>query len=244
MKKCLIFAAVCTVLFASCKFEINDGLRIEPSSKIVKNEYKLSAFDQLEVNAIANVKFIQGSEGDYRVVLSCPDNYVMLFKFEVEKDGELEIGFVHNNTNIEATNVDVTVYAPQLRKLDNSGVASVEAERLKGDRLKVENSGVGSVYLYGLQIDDIEVDCSGVGSMELGGKADRATLECSGVGGITADKLQAKTVKADVSGVGGIKCYASERIEGNVSGVGSLTFDGKPQEKKLNRSGVGNITEL
>jgi hypothetical protein len=244
MKKSMFLALVCTVLMTSCKIELNPPTIIEPSSNIVKNEYKLSAFDQMDVNVVANVKFIQGSADDYRVVLSCPDNYVELFSFEVEHGNELEISFVRDNINIMAKNVDVTVYAPNLRKLENASVASIEVDRLEGERLKVENSGVGSVYLSGLQLADFEAECSGVGSMELGGQAERADLECSGVGSIRAGELKAKSVKADVSGVGGISCYASESIDARVSGVGSLKYGGHPNQKNFSRSGVGNIVEL
>ena len=244
MKKSVFFALLCTVLMSSCKIELNSPAIIEPSQNIVKNEYKMPSFDQMDIDVVANVKFIQSSDNDYRVVLSCPDNYVELFNFEVEHGNELEIGFVRDNINIEARNVDVTIYAPTLRKLENGGVASVEIDRLKGDRLRVENSGVGNVYVNGLQFADVEAECSGVGSMELGGQAERIDLECSGVGSIKAGELKAKAVKAEVSGVGGINCYASERIEAEVSGVGSLKYGGKPSEKVLNRSGVGEIAEL
>lgn len=244
MKKSVFFALLCTLLMTSCKIELNGGTKIEPSFTIVKNEYKLPAFDQLDVNVVANVKFIQGSADDYRVVLSCPDNYVELFSFEVEHDKELEISFKKDHVNIEARNVDITVYSPTLRKLENSSVSSIEVDRLEGERLKVENSGVGSVYLSGLQLADIEAECSGVGNMELIGQAERADLECSGVGSIKAENLQAKSVKADVSGVGGISCYASESIDARVSGVGSLKYGGHPNQKNFSRSGVGNIVEL
>ena len=244
MKKSVVFAFLCVMLMASCKIEFNGGEIIEPSSNIVKNEYKLTKFDKLDIDVVANVKFIQGRESDYRVVLSCPDNYVDLFEFKVEKNGELDIHFKREKINISAQNVDITVYSPSLKEVDNNGVASVEIDRLSGDRLEVDNSGVGGVYLSGLKLAVIEVDCSGVGSVELNGETDRADLECSGVGSIRAEGLKAKAVKAEVSGVGGITCNASESIDGEVSGVGSLKFSGKPSRKVLNRSGVGEITEL
>lgn len=247
MKKLMIFPVVCAMLLlTACKFDtvsFKNGTRIEPSSNIVKNEYTMDAFDQIDVDLIANVKFIQSKEGDYRVVLSCPDNYVSLIGFGVEKNRELEIHFLQENVNIEARNVDITVYAPQLRKLENEGLASIEVDRLKGDRLKVDNSGVGGIYLSGLQLVDIEAECSGVGSVELAGQADRANLECSGVGSINAEKLKVNSVKAEVSGVGGISCNAVKSIEGEVSGVGSLTYSGTPEHAALKRTGVGDIVK-
>ena len=194
---------------------------------------------------MANVQYIQGKANDYRVVLSCPDNYVELFSFEVERgQNELDIEFTRRKINIEAKHVDITIYAPTLSKLENSGIASVEIDRLKTDRLKVVNSGVGTLYLSGLQLMDLDANCSGVGNVELNGEVNRAELVCGGVGSIKGERLKAKAVKAEVSGVGGISCYASETIEGEVSGVGALKYAGNPQAKSLKRTGVGGISEI
>lgn len=245
MKRMMFLPVLCALLLTSCRGELKlaDGRKIEPSSRIVKNEYRQPAFDKVDISLVANVKLIQSSGNDHRVVLSCPDNYVELFKFEVE-GGELEAQFVRDAVNIEPHKVDVTIYCPQLHSLDNSAVASVEISRLKTDRLKVENSGVGTLYLSGLSVGKLDVDCSGVGGIELGGEAEKAQFDCSGVGSIKAENLKAKTVKAEVSGVGGIRCYASESLEAEVSGVGSLKYGGSPQHKRLQRNGVGDISEL
>lgn len=244
MKKNVVLALFCLVLMSSCKFEFNTGNRIEPSGNIVKNECKMKSFDELEVDLVANVKFIQSSKDDYRIVMSCPDNYVELIGFGQEEPGELKLHFLRDNVNIDARNVDITVYAPMLRKLENTGVANIEIDRLHTSELDVENSGVGGLYLSGLDVERLEAECSGVGGIELSGKAGRVSLECSGVGSIKAAELKGKDVKAEVSGVGGITCYASESISGEVSGVGSLKYGGKPLNRNLERSGVGEITEL
>lgn len=244
MKKSMFLALVCTVLMTSCKIELNPPTIIEPSSNIVKNEYKLKSFDELEVDLTANVKFIQSKDKDCRVVLSCPDNYVELIGFDQHDAGELKIHFLRNNVNIHAEHVDITVYAPNLKRLENSGVASLEIDKLNSYELEVENSGVGGIYLSGLEIKDLDVECSGVGGIELAGVAQRVDYDCSGVGSIKAGELKAIHVKAEVSGVGGITCYAKESIQGEVSGVGSLKYGGAPKDKELKRSGVGDITEF
>jgi hypothetical protein len=239
----LMLAASC--LTTSCKLDLNmnNGTRIEPSTNIVKNEYKQKAFTKVDIDVVANVKFIQDDTDNYRVKLSCPENYVDLFRFNVE-GGELKVDFSQRNINIDAKNVDITIYGSTLQKLENSGVASVEVDRLTADELEVDNSGVGKIYLSGLKVRKLDADCSGVGGMELSGTADEARYECSGVGGIEAQNLKAKKVEAEVSGVGGITCHASEEIEGEVSGVGSLKFAGHPKNRDTRRTGVGKITEI
>lgn len=248
MRKCFSLLTLCSlmVLLTSCvdiHLGNGHGKKIKPSSNIVVKEYKQAPFDKVDIDIVASqVTFIQSQAGDYRVVLSAPDNYVELFEFKVE-EGELEVDFARRNVNIEAAGVKLLVYAPSLRKIDNSGVANVKADSLQADELKIENSGVGSMKLHNLKATAVDVECSGVGNVELQGTAERATLECSGVGSIKAGELKAVAVKAEVSGVGGVSCYASERLKGEVSGVGSLKYSGNPQEKKLNRTGVGKISQ-
>lgn len=246
MKLRLFMGCLCALMLSACKFDnvqINGGQRIEPSSNIVKREYPMKAFDEIDINVIANVKIIQTSDSSSRVVLRAPDNYLELFLFNVS-DHELDVRFVRNNVNIEARHVDITIYTPTLQKIENEGVANIEADRWKGSRLSVDNSGVGSLFLSGLDMGQIEVDCSGVGSVELNGTADEAELECSGVGSIKAAGLKARRVAGEVSGVGGIQCHATEELKAEVSGVGSLKYAGKPERKDIRRSGVGKIEEL
>ena len=95
-----------------------------------------------------------------------------------------------------------------------------------------------------LDTDRIEIINSGVGSIAISGLADNVTLQNSGVGSINAENLKALNVKANVSGVGSITCYASEKIEGKVSGVGSLKYAGNPKHKDNKRTGVGSISEM
>ena len=95
-----------------------------------------------------------------------------------------------------------------------------------------------------LDTDRIDIVNSGVGSITIGGIADNVTITNSGVGSINAENLKALNVKANVSGVGSITCYASEKIEGAVSGVGSLKYAGHPKHKDNRRTGVGSISEM
>ena len=246
MKKVLSFVALaicCALALTSC-MEVNlgsGGKKLKPSKNIATVEYKQKAFEELDLDIVATVDFVQSNES--KVVLAAPDNYVDLFLFENE-DGELTVKFAKRNVSIEAKNVHLTIYSPRLSKLVNSGVASVTIKQLNTESLKVDNSGVGHVKIASLQAKAVDVDCSGVGNVSLAGKAASAELDCSGVGSIHAENLEAQAVEADVSGVGGIKCWATESLKGDVSGVGSLKYKGNPQAKDLHRSGVGGISQL
>lgn len=224
MKK-VLFLMVGMMTLMSCKMNgIGwDSNQIEPSGNVVTQTYKLQPFEEVKMTCVGHVEIIQDESKDGTVELTAPDNYIELYKFE-SKDKELRIGFRKSNINITTKKVKIRVYTNDLIELENSGAASISMDSLDTDRLEIVNSGVGSINISGIA-DDVEIVNSGVGS-------------------INAEKLKALNVKAKVSGVGSITCYASERIEGRVSGVGSLKYAGNPKTKDNKRSGVGSIKAM
>lgn len=247
MKRMVAFALASLGMLVSCSTGVNgmdESNALKATGNIATKEYKLSKFDRLDIEVVAStVRFVQGKEGEYRAVLSAPDNYIDLFRFDV--DGrELNINFSKRNVIQKGKDIEIIVYAPVLCQLENSGVANVEIDGLKTSELEIENSGVGTVRVSGLDAKELEVECSGVGNVELKGRADVANYECSGVGNIKAADLKAKRVHAEVSGVGNVYCYASESIKGGVSGVGSLKYGGNPARKDLHRTGIGKHSPL
>ena len=224
MKKEL-FLMMSVLVLTSCKMDLkgwNTNL-IEASNNVVTKEYKLKPFEEVKMNCAGHVELIQSETKNGIVELTAPDNYIELYKFN--SDGkQLNIGFNKHNINIHTKSVKIKVYTTDLTKIINSGVGGIQMDSLDTDRIDIVNSGVGSITISGI--------------------ADDVDLENSGVGSINAQGLKALNAKAVVSGVGSIECYASEKIEGRVSGVGSLRYGGNPKQKNNKRTGVGSINEM
>lgn len=224
MKK-VLFLMLSVLSLSSCKVDLGNwgSNQIHPSDEIVTKSYKLDAFEEVTMSCVGHVELIQDEQKSGTVELTSPDNYVELYKFE-SKNGKLNIGFTKNNINLNTKRVEIKVYTADLVKIKNGGASSIHMGQLDTDRLEIHNSGVGSISIAGIA-DDVEIHNSGVGSVD-------------------AKNLKALNVKATVSGVGSITCYASEKIQGSVSGVGSLKYGGNPKQKDNHRSGVGSISEL
>ena len=220
MKKVLLLM-ISVLALTSCS--IGQMNMVDPSDNIVTKEYKLKPFEEVQMKGVGYVELIQSEEKSGLVELTAPDNYVEFYKFE--SDGKrLNISYAKKLVNIHTQGVKIRVYTCDLIKLENSGAASINMDSLDTDIIEIANSGVGHI--------------------SIGGVADNVVLSNSGVGSIDASKLKALNVKARVSGVGSIDCYASESINGSVSGVGSLNYNGHPKHKETHRSGVGSINEL
>lgn len=224
MKK-VLFLMMSVLALTSCKVDLKgwDTNLIEESGKVITKEYKLKPFEEVHMRCVGAVEIIQDENKSGTVELTAPENYIELYKFENNGD-ELEINFAKQHVNIHTQNVKIKVYTNDLLALKNSGASSIKMDSLDTDKIDIVNSGVGSITI--------------------GGLADNVKLQNSGVGSINAEKLKALNVKANVSGVGSITCYASEKIEGRVSGVGSLKYAGSPKHKDTKRTGVGSIGEM
>lgn len=220
-----------------------DGDIIEASNNIVTKTYKLAPFEEVTMGCVGELVVTQDESKDGTVELTAPDNYIELYKFE-SNGKRLKVDFAKSHINIHTAHVKIQVFTTDLTKLKNTGAGTVTIDNLDTDRLDVENAGVGSFSLKKVIADEVNVKCTGVGSMTFAGETLRASLFCSGVGSINAQDLQAKNVEAKLTGVGSITCYASESIDGQVTGVGSLKYAGHPKQKKLDKHLTGGIKEI
>ena len=242
MKTNLLLILTAIVLSLSgCKVSFGDGAYIEPSDNIVKAKYPQEAFDKVENHVVGTIQLVQSDKS--RVTLSAPENYIEYFKFK-NKDGKLDISFENSNMNLNTEHITIIIYSPTIREVTNSGAADVRLDSLETDEFEVRNSGVGSFQLKHINAKKIDVSCSGVGSINIEGQTDEAEYSCSGVGSINAQDMKARKVKAHVTGVGGIECYASDFIDGSVTGVGGLKYAGHPAKKELHHTMTGGISEL
>ena len=244
MKTYLLLSLVAVMLSVSgCRVNIGDGETeiVEPSENIVRAKYPQKAFDKVDNHVVGTIQLVQSDKS--RVTLSAPENYIDFFEFE-NKGGKLDIKFAKKGININTEDVMIIVYTPTLNEVKNSGVADMRLDSLTTNEFKAINSGVGSIQLNQVKAQKIDVSCSGVGSINIDGETDKAEYPCSGVGGIHAKEMIAREVKAKVSGVGGIDCFASDYINGRVSGVGGLNFAGHPEKKDLHHSVTGGINEI
>jgi uncharacterized protein YxeA len=248
MKKVLFLMVSMMALVGctGCKVNVSnwgDGDILEASNNIVTKTYKLAPFEEVTMRCVGEMVLTQDESKDGTVELTAPDNYIDLYKFE-SNGKKLNVDFAESHINIHTANVKIHVFTSDLTKLRNTGAGMVTIESLDTDSLDLENAGVGSFNLTKVIADEVNVKCTGVGNMTLDGETLSASLFCSGIGNINAQGLKAKTVEAKLTGVGSISCFASESIDGHVTGVGSLKYAGHPKHKNLDKNLTGGISEI
>jgi hypothetical protein len=129
-------------------------------------------------------------------------------------------------------------------KLDNN--QSVRGDQLKAvvtvpDLTSVSLSGMGSLRVAGIANARLAVDLSGLGSLTIKGATGDLHAKLNGAGSLVAKTLIAKDATVVLDGLGSASVYATDSINANVTGAGSLSVHGHPARVKKSVSGLGSF---
>lgn len=108
----------------------------------------------------------------------------------------------------------------------------------------IRSSGANEFQVADLKGESLEVALSGSSNMTLDGAVDRLAAKIDGASGLLARQLKSKQVAVAISGAGSAEVHASERLQGDISGVGSIRYAGNPGEVVRNIMGWGDITPV
>jgi hypothetical protein len=212
MKRLIFFFAI--AMFAAC----NSGT--VGKGNIISEKRSVSSFHSIDVNAVAEVTFIQDNTPGLEV--KSYENIVPLILTSV-RNGVLVIESKRHIYDLGSEHPQIIIHVPML------------------DHLKLE--GVGSINSEGpFNFNSVDIELSGVGSINISGHAGVATMINSGAGSIHCKNLLTDTTVAKTSGVGSIQCNVSHFLRATVSGVGSISYTGDPIVEK-SVSGVGSVNK-
>ncbi|NDV58099.1 head GIN domain-containing protein [Bacteroides sp. 519] len=120
------------------------------------------------------------------------------------------------------------------------GSGDIQGKNLKCNTLAASVHGSGDINFSGVSCSNIDANVHGSGDIVLNGKARNASYHVSGSGDITANGLQANNVEAYVNGSGDIRCFATDKLSGKVSGSGDVGYKGNP-EIDFSRKGLHKL---
>jgi hypothetical protein len=200
-------------LLTACGFETVQG-----SGDLKTETRPVGKFTAIDLSGIGQL--IVERTGTESLTVTADDNLLPLFKSEV-KSGTLSL-FTESRKRPSRSAV-YKVGVAELKKIDVSGAASIEATRLEGDRLGIDISGAATGNLVG-RVDELKISVSGAGSFD-------------------AAALQAKRAEVSVSGAGKVIVNVSDELHASVSGTGTILYIGSPK-LTTEISGVGSIKQL
>ena len=209
-----------------------------PSQKTIDFD---EAITRLEVGRYlnANLQIEQSWDETNSIEITGDENLVEQVNYNLQ-EGRLTLSSknrLRNNNNLK-----ITIRASALKNIQVNYIGKIRMDRaFTGEALEIEMKGIGSFHADSLYVNSLIVRSEGVGSINLSGKADHTRLVAAGTGKIDAMELLSDTVYAQVDGVGAIQCNPVEYLNGNLSGVGSITYKEEPNNKDVSSSGIGKI---
>ncbi|MBN2351598.1 MAG: DUF2807 domain-containing protein [Spirochaetales bacterium] len=142
----------------------------------------------------------------------------------VRKSGDsLELGWAGRSQFIWPLRLKAEIVMPRLESIELSGAVNARVAGFKVPKLAVVSQGAGNVVCRDSEIGDLRIAMSGAGSV---------------------DFSSAPSVNADVelSGAGSLKLtMAGGELRGNLSGVGSIEYEGNVSSQEVSTSGLGSV---
>ncbi len=208
------------------------------NKNVIKEERSVGSFTGIEVGGAFNVYLTQ--EDKSTLFIEADDNLMDQITTEVINN-ILEIG----SKNIRnATKLNIFISTPAIESLDISGAATIKSENtLQSETLSIDASGASRADLK-LSVTELIIDASGASHVNLAGNAESQTIDASGAAEIDASQLQTKSTTAEASGAANVSVYATEKVDRETSGAGSIRVVGEAKSSTIGSSGSKNTVTI
>lgn len=151
--------------------------------------------------------------------------------------------FVEVPEELEVEDVVVQVTTRQLTELYSAGSILVTGGKLQTESLVVENRGSGDYRLDSLDADELVIEARGAFRFEVDGRASRQVVDMAGAGEYEAAGLETRTSEVSLKGAGSARVWATERLDVDIAGAGSVAYAGDPDVHRRIR-GFGTVHKI
>jgi phage shock protein PspC (stress-responsive transcriptional regulator) len=252
----LIAWIIALVLFATSGFKVNwdnihvnwhystDTVEIQGNGIIADRMEQLPSVKFIELNGPldANIQIEQVKNGETSLLINGDSNLIDKVTVEVEEDGNLVLS-TENDYHLKSISpLIIRLQTADLKGVKIKTIGNVNLiKTLETDTFFIKTEGAGKFQADSLYSNVLKVETEGVGSVILSGRTKRASFELEGAGKIDALELVADSVYARLDGVGSIQCNPVQHLDGNVNGVGKISYKKEPKTKNSGVFGIGKI---
>lgn len=200
-------------------------------------ERSIENFDRIGISGHFDIYLKKGEKAELRVDAREMDLDEIITKVS---GSTLRIGSTRRNFRDGQKGIIYITFV-SVRDIDMSGAGKIISESvIQGDDLKIELSGAGSIEVE-VDVKNFDVSLSGAGNVEVTGKSQKAEINISGAGNFRGFKLISKDVEVSMSGVGKAQVYATEILDAEANGVGSIRYRGEPTKVRVKSGFLGSV---
>jgi hypothetical protein len=220
MSRRVLFGIAALMLAAiACSTLSSRANRVVGSGHQASESRDVTNFDSVELAGSGDVNILLG--GAESVNVQADDNILPLIETTV------------TNNKLLIRTKPFTTITPS-----SPIVVTVAMKSLKQATL----SGSGNINIGAMSGPDLSLDLPGSGNITAEGTVDNVTIHLAGSGTVTADQLKAHSASATIAGSGDISLYASDSLDANVLGSGTIRYAGNPAQVTKTVTGSGSIT--
>lgn len=210
----LIFVVFMALLFTQCQDDSFVG-----NGDIMTEERDFESFSALEINGIFDVEILHS---DLTGITITGDGN-LLEKVITRQDGQ-RIVIEMEEGNYDEFNISLRINSPKLTDLDITEIGNVLVDGYQDlATLNIDQAGIGDITFSNSSVDILNLDKTGIGQFN-------------------GFDLISNTCNVDKSGVGDMEITCTERLTGDLSGVGNIYYKGSPAIE-VDRSGLGDVID-
>lgn len=189
----------------------------EGSGEMASDVRDLKGFKSIYVGGVFQVEIT--AQQDFTFEVEADDNLLPLITTKVV-DGTLRI---ETEKRLKPSGpIRIRISAPDIERLDVSGVAKLTLNDLNNSRLTVDSSGASKITLSG-ETSELAIDISGATKVD-------------------ADGLSAETASVNASGASHASVNVSEDLFAYASGASKIQYAGEPRNVKEKSSGASRVS--
>jgi uncharacterized protein YfiM (DUF2279 family) len=191
---------------------------VQGSGNSVTEKRDASGFKGVDVSGVFQVEIAAGK--DFSVEVDADDNLMPMVKTEVRG------GILHIETDGRVSPkspLRVRISAPDIDRLESSGVSKISLAGVKNSSLSIDSSGASKI--------DVE------------GSTGTITVDVSGASNIDAASLVSENATIDASGASKVAVNVSNEINADASGASRISYSGSPKNVIKKTSGTSHVDQ-
>ncbi len=229
------------VLASGCHYRAMTNV-LEGSGTIVDKEHEVQPFEILHAGTILRLNIHAGEKPS--VVVHADDN--LIDHIEVTQEGKRLTVMLEKDLRVRRASITVDVTTPTLNELFVEGAAQVKLEDLQAKSLAIRLAGAAKLSGQ-VDAEKLEITASGAARIELETPDDRTAesvaINAKGATSVDLERFPAKRVSVEMSGAGHCRVFASEELNAEAAGVGSITYFGNPEQVTKKVRGTAKISK-
>jgi len=216
------------------------GEQVKGDGKIQRQARETGHFTGLSFSLPGKVEVRSG--GKEGVTVETDANLLPLIETVVE-NGTLKIR-AKNHANLQTRTLRFVVQARDLERLSLAGSGDVDADVLRGQRIRVDIGGSGNVRVGKVEGAGMDVDIGGSGDLEVdGGNARSLSISIAGAGDVDMGRVRSEDARVNIAGSGDAKVWARNQLDVAVAGSGDVDYYGDPRVRK-SVAGSGDLRRV